>query len=112
MDSGLGEGQKLFRINYDNAHFRRFLDRERNDVDKKVVAEQYRMGMLVLMLGLEDAYSRMEQSETKTALEENIDELRRLSAQGAATVVMSIAKTLPSIVNPAAIADPDDDQRY
>lgn len=108
----LGEGQKLFRINYDNAHFRRFLDRERNDVDKKVVAEQYRMGMLVLMLGLEYAYSRMEQSETKTALEENIDELRRLSAQGAATVVMSIAKTLPSIVNPAAIADPDDDQRY
>ena len=105
----LGEGTKMYRINYDNAHFRRFLDRERNDVDRKVVAEQYRMGMLVLMLGLEDAYSRMEQSETKTALEENIDEIRRLSAQGAATVVMSIAKTLPTIVNPAAVADPDDD---
>ena len=66
------------------------------------------MGMLVLMMGLEDAYSRMEQSETKTALEEQIDEIRRLSAQSAATVVMSIAKTLPSIVNPAAVADPDD----
>ena len=105
----LGEGQKLFCINYDNAHFRRFLDRERNDVDKKVVAEQYRMGMLVLTLGIEDAYGRMEQSETKTALEENIDEIRRLFAQGAATVVMSIAKTLPTIVNPAAVADPDDD---
>ena len=104
----LGEEQKLYYINYDNAHFRRFLDRERNDVDKKVVAEQYRMGMLVLMMGLEDAYSRMEQSETKTALEEQIDEIRRLSAQGTATVVMSIAKTLPSIVNPAAVADPDD----
>ena len=104
----LGEDQKLYCINYDNAHFRRFLDRERNDVDKKVVSEQYRMGMLVLMMGLEDAYSRMEQSETKTALEEQIDEIRRLSAQGAATVVMSIAKTLPSIVNPAAVADPDD----
>ena len=105
----LGEGQRLFSINYDNAHFRRFLDRERNDVDKKVVAEQYRMGMLVLMLGLEDAYSRMEQSETKTALEENIDEIRRLCAQGTATVVMSIAKTLPNIVNPASVSDPDDD---
>ena len=66
------------------------------------------MGMLVLMLGIEDAYGRMEQSETKTALEENIDEIRRLSAQGAATVVMSIAKTLPTIVNPAAVGDPDD----
>ena len=60
----LGESS-IYYINYDNAHFRRFLDRERNDVDKKVVTEQYRMGMLVLMMGLEDAYSRMEQPEVK-----------------------------------------------
>ena len=99
----------LYCINYDNAHFRRFLDRERNDIDKKVVAEQYRIGMLVLMMGLEDAYARMEQSDTKTAIDEYIDEIRRLSAQGAATVVMSIAKTLPTIINPASVADPDDD---
>ena len=104
----LGEVSVYF-INYDNAHFRRFLDRERNDLDKKVVAEQYRMGMLVLMMGLEDAYSRMEQSETKMAIEEHIDEIRRLSAQGASTVVMSIAKTLPTIINPASVSDPDDD---
>ena len=66
------------------------------------------MGMLVLMMGLEDAYARMEQSDTKTALEEQIDDIRRLSAQGAATVVMSIAKTLPLIINPASVADSDD----
>ena len=105
----LGDNQMLYCINYDNAHFRRFLDSERNDLNKKVIAEQYRVGMLVLMLGLEDAYSRMEQNEIKTQLEENIDEIRRLSAQGAATVVMSIAKTLPTIINPASIGDPDDD---
>ncbi len=104
----LGDGQLLYSINYDNAHFRRFLDRERNDVDKKVVSEQYRIGMLVGMMGLEDAYSRMEQTETKATLEESIDEIRRLAAKGAATVVMSIAKTLPSIVNPSSVADPDD----
>ena len=104
----LGE-VSVYCINYDNAHFRRFLDAERNDINKKVVSEQYRIGMLVLMMGLDDAYSRMEQSEMKTELEEHIDEIRRLAAQGAATVVMSIAKTLPSIINPASVADPDDD---
>ena len=104
----LGEGQFVYSINYDNAHFRHFLDRERDDLNKKVIAEQYRVGMLVLMMGIEDAYSRMEQSEIKNRIEENIDEIRRLSAQGAATVVMSIAKTLPTIINPASVGDPDD----
>ena len=104
----LGEAQKLYSINYDNAHFRHFFERERAPVNKKVIAEQYRMAMLVLMLGFEDAYSRMEQTETKVEIEEQIDEVRRLVAQGAATVVMSIAKTLPTIVNPASVADPDD----
>ena len=104
----LGE-VSMYYINYDNAHFRRFLDRERDDIDKKVIAEQYRIGMLVLMMGLEDAYSRMEQSDTKAAIEENIDEIRRMAAQGSATVVMSIAKTLPTIINPASVTDPDDD---
>lgn len=103
----LGE-VSIYSINYDNAHFRRFLGRERNDIDRKVVVEQYRIGMLVLMMGLEDAYARMEQSEIKTQLEEQIDEIRRLAAQGAATVVMSITKTLPTIINPASVADPDD----
>lgn len=104
----LGEDQRLYSINYDNAHFRRFLDEERNDVDKKVVTEQYRIGMLVLMMGLEDAYSRMEQTDIKTHLEENIDEIRRLAAQGSSTVVMSITKTLPTIINPASLGDADD----
>ena len=103
----LTEDERVYCINYDNAHFRQFLDRERNDIDKKVVAEQYRMSMLVLMMGLEDAYSRME-TDAKTDLAENIDAIRRLAAQGAATVVMSIAKTLPKIINPATVSDPDD----
>lgn len=104
----LGE-VNLYFINYDNAHFRRVLDSERNDLNKKVLAEQYRIGMLILMMGLDYAYSQMEQSEVKTNMEEQIDEIRRLCAQGAATVVMSIAKTLPTIINPASVGDPDDD---
>ena len=105
----LEEDRKVYCINYDNAHFRQFLDRERNEIDKKVVTEQYRLGMLVLMMGLEDAYSRMGQDDTKANLGEYSDEIRRLAAQGASTVVMSIAKTLHTIINPASVADPDDD---
>ena len=100
---------KIYCINYDNAHFHQFLNREKDDINKKAITEQYRIGMLVLMMGFEDAYSRMEQDDTKAQLEESIDEIRRLAAQGAATVVMSIAKTLPNIVNPATVSDPDDD---
>ena len=105
----LGEDRKVYFINYDNAHFRHCLDQERNEGDRKVITEQYRIGMLVLMMGLEDAYSRMEQTTTKADLEEYIDEIRRLSAQGASTVVMSIARTLHTIINPASVAGPDDD---
>jgi hypothetical protein len=104
----LGDDIKAYYINYDNAHFRRFLDGERDDLNRKVIVEQYRVGMLVLMMGLEYAYSQMEQSTTKEDIEENIDEIRRLVAQGAATVVMSIAKTLPDIINRATVEDPDD----
>ena len=104
----LGDDIKAYYINYDNAHFRRFLDTERDELNKKVIVEQYRVGMLVLMMGLEYAYSQMEQGRMKEELEENIDEIRRLAAQGAATVVMSIAKTLPDIINRATVEDPDD----
>ena len=105
----LGDEQRLYFINYDNAHFRLFLDKERDVTMKRVLTEQYRIGMLVLMLGLEDAYSRMEAGEQKSALEEYIDDIRRLAARGAATVVMSIAKTLPTIVNPSSVTDADDE---
>ena len=105
----LGDDRKVYSINFDNAHFRQFLDRERNEIDQGVVTEQYRLGMLVLMMGLEDAFTRMEQSETKADLGDYIDDIRRLAAQGASTVVMSIAKTLHTIINPASVADPDDD---
>ena len=105
-----GDGTKAYYINYDNAHFRRVLDAERgNELNQKVITEQYRIAMLVLMLGFEDAYGRMDESDTKTALEDNIDEIRKLAAQGTATVVMSIARTLHTIVNPASVSDPDDD---
>ena len=104
----LGEEVKLYSINYDNAHFMNFLARQPNELSRRVATEQYRLAMLVSMLSIEDAFNRMESSPNKTELEEHIDEIRRLHAQSSATIVMTLTRTLPEIVNPSAIEDPDD----
>ena len=106
--SDLGDEVKLFCINYDNAHFMNFLAKQPNTLARRVATEQYRLAMLVSMLSIEDAFNRMESGPNKTALQENIDEIRRLYAQSSATVVMTLTRTLPGIVNPSAIEDPDD----
>lgn len=105
----LTDDQFLYKINYDNAHFQDFLRKERSDPAKRVVTEQYRISMLVLMMGLEHAFKSMSDQERQEELQESIDDIRRLAAQGAATVVMSIAKTLPQLINPDTVGDPDDD---
>ena len=103
----LDEEQRLYLINYDNDHFRRVLLESRTEADRKVVTEQYRMGMLVQMMGFEDAYRRMDDPQRRDNMGD-LDELRRLVAQASATVVMPLVKTLPAIVNPSMVADPDD----
>ena len=104
----LGDEQKIYFINYDNAHFQHFLVRERTDVQKRVLTEQFRLSMLILMMGFEDAYSRLRDSGREVGWGEWDDEVRRLAARGAATVVMSIAKTLPTLVTADTVGDPDD----
>ena len=105
----LSEDTTVFKLNYDNAHFQQFLNKERSEAAKRVVTEQYRMSMLVLMMGFEEALSRMSDLEAREALEEHVDYFRSLAARGAATVVMSIARTLPQLITPDTVGDPDDD---
>ena len=95
----LTEDTNLYKINYDNAHFRHFLITERDQQSRKLIVEQYRLSMLILMMGFEYAYSNITDTSEKAALEEKLDSFRRIAAQGAATVVMSIARTLPSMIN-------------
>ena len=105
----LSEDEKLYYINYDNAHFQHFLLGERTDIEKRVLTEQYRLSMLILMMGFEDACSRLSNPQDQIGLAEWVDQARRLAAQGAATVVMSIAKTLPKLVTADTVGDADDD---
>ena len=104
----LTEDTNLYKINYDNAHFRHFLIAERDQQSKKLIVEQYRLSMLILMMGFEYAYSNISDASERAALEEKLDSFRKIAAQGAATVVMSIAKTLPTMIS-AHQATFDDD---
>lgn len=104
--NALGDDEYIYMINYDNAHFQTFLDKENNMSEKKVIAEQYRLSMLVMMLSFEDAYSR---SDDKDRLGEVIDEYRRLAARASATVIMSITRTLPDMVTSRRLEELDDE---
>lgn len=95
----LTEDTSIYKINYDNAHFRHFLIAEKDLQSKKLVVEQYRLSMLILMMGFEYAYSNVQDKNEKAALGEKLDGFRRIAAQGAATVIMSIARTLPNMIN-------------
>ena len=87
----------VYKINYDNTHFQFFLRQEGQQDVKRTIAEQYRLSMLVLMLSFEHAYSGLPE-KTKDDLEDQRDRLRRLMAQSASTVVMSIARTLSPLI--------------
>ena len=64
--------------------------------------------MLIVMMGFEYAYSNIEDANEKAGLEDKLDSFRKIAAQGAATVIMSIARTLPSMINAHQAASLDD----
>lgn len=104
-----GEDGKVYRINYDNAHFQSFLQRARTESERRIITTQYRLGMLVSMMGIEDAFARLDDEGEKERLVEVLEEVRRLSARASATVVMSIAQTIATMVNPEAVSTDSDE---
>ena len=104
----LTEDTNVYKINYDNAHFRHFLIAEQDQQSKKLIVEQYRLSMLIVMMGFEYAYSNTKDANEKAGLEDKLDSFRKIAAQGAATVIMSIARTLPSMINAHQAASLDD----
>lgn len=111
QDGGLiedfGDAGKVYQINYDNAHFQSFLQAARTESERRIITTQYQLGMLVSMMGMEDAYARLEDDENKERLGEILADIQRLSARASATVVMSIAQTIATMVNPEAVSTDD-----
>lgn len=104
-----GNDVKVYEINYDNAHFQSFLQRARTESERRIITTQYELGMLVSMMGIEDAFARLDDEDEKERLIEVMDVVRRLSARASATVVMSIAQTIATMVNPEAVSTDSDE---
>ena len=94
----LGEEGRLYKINYDNIYHLNALQATRGDVEKSALTQKYVLGMRLLMLGFEHALSKQEGDSDANNLKEHEDTFRKIVARGAATVVLSLAETLPKII--------------
>jgi hypothetical protein len=100
----LGDGQVIYKINWDNVYHLKYRMKQRGDTAKEAVSEKYLLGMLILMMGLEHAL-RMSNSSKKgddDASAEFRDEFRQVAARGAASTVLALAENLPKIMDTAS----------
>jgi hypothetical protein len=105
--SDIGDGVKIYKINYDNAFHLAYRQRQRGDVARDTISQKYIIGMRLLMLGIEHALQEALRPEGETnPLADLDDKIRRLAAQGAATTVLAVADHLPKIMEPLS-AEPE-----
>ena len=104
----LGNGETLYKINYDNAYHLRYRTTQRSSVAKEVVTEKFVLGMRILLLGYEHALrSLKDKSDDPAGLGEFADDFRRMAARGAASTVLALAENLPRIVDSSSLAAED-----
>ena len=103
----LGDGEIVYKINYDNAYHLKTRYGTRGQVERDVVTEKYILGMRVLLLGMEQAYRAIKAAagDRGEQLEEFADDIRRIAARGAASTVLTLAEHLPTIVDKSAITE-------
>lgn len=101
--SDFGDGQLLYKINYDNSYHLKYRMQARGAIAKDVVTEKYILGMRILMLGYEHALHLAQ--ERNGNVSEYADEIRRLAARGAASTVLALAENLPRIVDSTSVTE-------
>lgn len=102
----LGNGEVIYKINYDNAYHIKYREQQRGQVAKDVVTEKYILGMRILMLGFEHAFrsTQTAQADRKNGFAEFAEEFRRMAARGAASTVLALAENLPKIVDQSSVS--------
>jgi hypothetical protein len=98
----LGEGETLYKINYDNAYHLRYRLTQRGALAREVVTEKYILGMRILLLGYEHAMRSLKHIGG-SGIGEFADDFRRMAARGAASTVLALAENLPKIVDTSSI---------
>lgn len=88
----LGELGKMYYINYDNASFQNYLKAQKRKDDSTAVTKKYILGMRIVLLGMEHALAS-KKSDEEDGFDE--DRFRRLAAEGAAAVIMTLCDQLP-----------------
>jgi len=90
----LGNEEKIYRINYDNASFQAYFRSKKTDVAKRTAKEKFILGMRLLMLGLEQALNPDPHQE-RSKMDD--DDYRRMAARGGAYVVLTLCEELPKV---------------
>ncbi len=102
-----GDGQVVYKINYDNVYHIRYRTQQRGQIAKDVVTEKYILGMRILMLGYEHAFRALQEARNadgnSAGIGEFADEFRRMAARAAASTVLALAENLPKIVDASSI---------
>lgn len=99
----LGEGNLLYKINYDNAYHLKYKAEQRGDVAKSVVSEKYILGMRIIMMGYEQALRSKGSNGQEAEWSEHKDVFRLLAAKAAASTILALAEYLPKIVDSTAL---------
>jgi hypothetical protein len=94
----LGDGVKVYCINYDNAYHQGYRRAQRGQIARDSVSQKYILGMRVFMLGVERAISGRAEGDNE---EFDPDVLRTLAAKGAAATMLTLSDHLPKIIQPA-----------
>ncbi len=106
----LGDGNRVYYINYDNSYHLKYRDQQRGKVAKDVVTEKYILGMRILMLGFEQSLRALEQSDrhANENFGEFVDDFRKIAAKGAASTVLALSENLPKIIDAASVQQEDE----
>lgn len=101
----LGDGQLLYKINYDNVYHLKYRLQQRGHVAREVVTEKYILGMRILLLGYEHAFRALQSIRGSEGIAEFDDIFRRMAARGAASTVLALAENLPKIVDESSVGE-------
>lgn len=101
----LGNGEVVYKVNYDNVYHLKYRLGEHGTLAREVVTEKFILGMRIVLLGYEHAFKSLQKAKGAEAngLAEYADDFRRMAARGAASTVLALAENLPKIVDASSV---------
>jgi hypothetical protein len=101
----LGNGEVVYKVNYDNAYHLKYRLSQQGNVAREVVTEKFILGMRIVLLGYEHAFKSLQKAKgaEMNGIAEYADDFRRMAARGAASTILALAENLPKIVDASSV---------